>query len=700
MRLKQGKVFIIRITRTASIVLIVALCCALLPAWASAMPNGGSDTMGLATTPSRTWYFAEGTTRSGFNEYICLLNPTGKVSLTEFTYMLGTGQTISRRYDLVPTSRTTINIGNEVPPESDVSIKISASEPIVAERPMYFTYGGAWTGGHDVMGAMRPRATWYFAEGTTRDGFDTYICLQNPGGQEATVTLDYFLVNGARVTRNDIKVRPRSRFTIAAHDDTLGIGRRNDESGDFSGRVRTATATPIVAERATYFNYRPYLNGGHDVVGADRTSEDWYFAEGTTRSGFDTYLCIANPGTVDAKVDVDYFCGDGNNVQRKDITVGKGSRVTIAAHDDNMGIGRHDNPHGDFSARVHATNKVPVVAERVSYFSYRPFWTGGHDVVGATAPAGTWYFSEGCTRQGFDTYLCISNPGDSKATVDVTYFRGNNQSENKGGIEVAPKSRFTIAVHDSNLGIGRRDDNSGDVSIKVVSTNGVPVVAERPMYFADRWRTMDRNAIASAWGWGDIVHGNMSRPNVALTFDCETGGANTSQLLDILKQKGVHATCFMLDRIPAGYPALVVRMADEGHEVGNHGVTHAQFTKIPADRVAWELATTEAAVNQDTGCSTKPYFRFPYGERNSGLVSLVNSLGYLSMYWSVDPQEWSGKNSVQAVINTVVGQSGPGAIVLMHDQPKTLAALPAIIDGLRARGFNLVTLTELLYPGP
>ncbi|MBU4393202.1 MAG: polysaccharide deacetylase family protein [Actinobacteria bacterium] len=656
--------------------------------------------IGSSTGPSKTWYFAEGTTRAGFDEYVCLLNPGSKVSITEFSYMLGTGETLVRRHDLLPASRTTINVRSDVPPESDVSIKVTASEPIVAERPMYFNYKGAWSGGHNVLGATGPKPEWYFAEGTTRDGFDTYLCLQNPGDLEATVDVDYFLVNGTREFRTGVKIKPRSRFTIAAHEDGLGIGRHNDASGDFSARVRTSAQAPIVAERATYFNYRPYLDGGHDVIGASGPREDWYFAEGTTRPGFDTYLCLANPGTRDAKVDIDYFCGDGQDVEREDITVRRGSRLTIATHDDNLGIGRHDDPRGDFSAKVHSANGVPVVAERVTYFNYQPFWSGGHDVVGAAAPALRWYFSEGCTRQGFDTYLCLANPGGKKAIVDVTYFRGDNQTESKSGIEVPPRSRFTIAVHDGNLGIGRHDDAGGDVSMEVKSSNGVPVVAERPMYFAERWRTMYRTAIAGAWGWGDVTHGKTSRPYVALTFDCENNGGSTGQILDILKQKGVHATCFVLDKLPASFPDVVMRMADEGHEIGNHGVTHPHFTRIPPERVTAELGTTEEAVNRITGFTTKPYFRFPYGDRNVGVIAQVNSLGYLSTYWSVDPQEWRASNSAQSVINTVVGQSGPGAIVLMHDVPKTIAALPAIIDGLRARGFMLVTLTELLYPGP
>lgn len=694
----MAELFSIRIAKPVIIPLAVILCCALSPCYAGAVPNGGSDAVGCSPGASKTWYFAEGTTRSGFNEYICLLNPTNNVSIAEFHYMLGTGETLSHRYDLLPASRTTINVMNEIPAENDVSIKINVSEPVVAERSSYFVYKSDWSGGHSVLGATEPKPEWYFAEGTTRDGFDTYLCMQNPGDLDAFVDVDYFLVNGNVVSRKGVSIKPRSRFTIAAYNDGLGIGRRNDSGGDFSVRVRTAVRTPIVAERATYFNYRPFLNGGNDVLGANSLREDWYFAEGCTRPGFDTYLCLANPGTKAAKVEVSYFCGDGNVVNRQGITVGRGSRLTLAAHDDNLGIGRHDDAHGDFSATVRSTNGVALVAERVSYFFYRPFWSGGHDVVGAIAPALCWYFSEGCTRYGFDTYLCLANPGDKEAAVDVTYYLGDNQVINKPGVKVPPRGRFTIAVHDNSLGIGRRDDTGGDVSMKIQSANGVPVVAERPMYFAERWRTMDRTAIASALGWGEVAYGNTSRPYVALTFDCENNGTNTGQILDILQQEGVHATFFLLDNIPAGDPDVVKRMADQGHEIGNHGATHPQFKKISPDRVASELDTTESAVNQLTDFTTKPYFRFPYGERNSGLIAQVNSLGYLSVFWSVDPQEWRGSNSVQAVIDTVVGQSGPGAIVLMHDRPKTIAALPAVIEGLRARGFVLVTLTELLCP--
>ena len=671
---------------------------ALAPSLACAAPNGGSDTLGKAGGPAKTWYFAEGTTRSGFNEYVCLLNPSSGPARADFEYMLGTGETLKRSYELAPSSRTTVNVMTEVPAESDVSIKVSSEQSLIAERPMYFNYKGAWSGGHDVMGATAPLSAWYFAEGTTRNGFDTYICVQNPGDQTALVDLDYYLVSGQTVSRKAIEVKPKSRFTIAAHDENLGIGRHDDSSGDFSFRVSTAKDTPVVAERATYFNYNQSVTGGHDVLGAASPEKEWYFAEGTTRAGFDSYVCIANPGTRNTTVDLNYFCGDGKSVEHKGIALKAGSRFTVAAHEDSLGIGRHNDASGDFSLKV--SSAQPVVAERTSYFTYHPFWTGGTAVVGAPEPAAQWYFAEGCTRQGYDTYLCLANPGDQAAKVDITYFRGDNLTEKKSDIEVGARSRLTIPVHEGQQGIGRRDDNSGDVSMEVVSTNKVPVVAERPMYFADRWRTMDRSAIASAWQWGNRVYGNKSRPWAALTFDCENSPSATNQVLGILEQKGARATCFLLANVAAN-TATVQRIANDGFEMGNHGTSHPQFTKISADRVVSELRTTEVEVNNATGgLTTRPYFRFPYGEMNSGLVQQVNSLGYMSIYWSVDPQEWRSTNSVEYVINTVVNETGPGAIVLMHDDAKTIQGLPAIIDGLRARGLTLVTLSELFYPGP
>jgi peptidoglycan/xylan/chitin deacetylase (PgdA/CDA1 family) len=282
--------------------------------------------------------------------------------------------------------------------------------------------------------------------------------------------------------------------------------------------------------------------------------------------------------------------------------------------------------------------------------------------------------------------------------VDLHYFCSDGRRVDRSAVEVAPESRLTVPVHEDAMGTGRHDDNGGDVSILIQSANGVGVVAERPMYFAGRWRTMDRSAVAGNWGWGEIRHGSAARNRVALTFDIEMSGANAMRELDILKSRDVKATFFMLAS-QANSPGLLERMADEGHELASHGVSHSMYTHVPASQLVSELATVDAIVNQRTGLSTKPYFRFPGGDRNAGLIKLVNSQGYMSVNWSVDPQDWSG-SSVAGIQSNVLANSSGGSIILLHDRDNSVAALPAIIDGLRARGLEPVTLTEMLYPGP
>lgn len=647
------------------------------------------------TEAGRTWYFAEGTTRPGFDEYLCVLNPSDRVALTDVDYMLSDGRSFRLRYDLAPGSRTTIDVARQVPAGEDVSMFLSASEPVVAERSVYFAYRGSWSGGHVVAGADEPLEEWYFAEGCTRPGFDTYLCLFNPGAAEARLDIDYLCGDGTTVTRTDVRVPARSRGTVAVHEAGGGIGRFDDYRGDVSMRVRSTNGAGIVAERPMYFDYRPYINGGHDVVGAAAPADSWYFAEGCTRPGFDTYLCLSNPADSPARVDVEYHCGDGRVERRAGIEVRARSRFTIPVHEEPNGIGRRDGPAGDFGVKVESANGVPVVAERPMYFYYRPFWSDGHDAMGALAPSPRWYFAEGCTRPGYESYLCLQNPGELEARVDIRYYLGDGSSIERNDRVIGPRSRLTIPLHDPLDGCGSSDSLRGDASIVVQSANAVPVVAERSMYFAARWRTMDKQALAAARGWGEVSHGP-ARGRVALTFDWEMSPANAARLLDILMAKRVRATCFLLASFPEGSPGLVARIAAEGHELASHGTTHSMFTGLSPGQVASELNRTEAAVNRVTGMSTKPYFRFPGGARNASLIRQVNSLGYLSVYWSVDPQDWRAP-SAAAVQASVFSQLRDGAIILLHDRNVTVAALAGIIDGLRARGLEPVPLSELLF---
>ena len=260
------------ITLPAAVGILLAMLATLLcPVTAFAKWDGGHDVIGC-TGASRTWYFAEGCTRAGFSEWICLMNPGDSAASASLEYMLGSGETMQKSYTLAPGSRTTVDVGADVGFGQDVSVRIKSSSPIIAERPMYFNYKGAWTGGHDVMGAQAPAETYYFAEGTCRPGFDPYICVQNPSSKAAKVRITYMLGNGAR-KETELTVGKHSRSTVTVKE---ALGEADDSAHDFSAKVETTNGTSIIAERPMYFAYLPMVewtlsaagdvNLGGDVV--------------------------------------------------------------------------------------------------------------------------------------------------------------------------------------------------------------------------------------------------------------------------------------------------------------------------------------------------------------------------------------------------------------------------------------------------
>ena len=469
----------------------------LLPPAALANWDGGHDVVGH-TGASRTWYFAEGTTRSGFNEWLCLLNPNLGATVASVTYMLEDDDPVVESYYLAGRSRTTVDVASEVEAGNDVSIEVMSQDPVVAERPMYFRYKGAWTGGHDIVGANAPQPEWYFAEGTCRPDFEPYICIQNPGVKAAKVKITYMLGNGS-TEEETLTVPGDSRETVVVKN-TLGEG--NDAAHDFSAKVETTNDTAIVAERPMYFNYNGKWSGGHDVIGALAPDSTFYFAEGTCRPGFDPYICIQNPGSDAAKVRITYMLGDGTTEVQK-LTVPGKTRKTVVVKNT---LGEEDDAAHDFSAKVETTNQTTIVAERPMYFNYAGEWAGGHNVVGALAPDSTFFFAEGTCRPGFDPYICIQNPGNEEAGVLITYMLGDGNNEEQD-LQVPARSRETIPVKHV---LGEGDDDAHDFSAKVETTNDTGIVVERPMYFS----------YLSTAGWtlsavGDVNLGGDMSPTLA-----------------------------------------------------------------------------------------------------------------------------------------------------------------------------------------
>ena len=143
-----------------------------------------------------------------------------------------------------------------VAPTRDSEGHISGLQ-IVAERPMYFSYGPGWTGGHDVLGTFQPRTEWFFPEGCTHDNFDEFICIANPGDETANVNLTFMLDEGDPIEINRA-IAAHQRITVRVFDE-VARGR------DVSTRIRSDK--PVVVERPMYFNYGTGWDGGHAVVG-------------------------------------------------------------------------------------------------------------------------------------------------------------------------------------------------------------------------------------------------------------------------------------------------------------------------------------------------------------------------------------------------------------------------------------------------
>jgi len=397
--------------------------------------TGGHDVVG-AVAPRETWLFAEGYTGAGFDEWLCIQNPNDASFQVTVTYYFADGSPpLTRQYELQPNSRFTVKVNDEVGPGRDVSIKVEApsGKPVVAERPIYFNYKGAWTGGHNVMGAQEPGETWYFAEGYTGAGFEEWLCLLNPnGGDPFDVNITYYFADGTPPLAKVYTLQPNSRRTIFINDE-VGPGR------DVSIKVVAPSGKPVVAERPMYFNYKGVWTGGHDVVGAQAPGETWYFAEGYTGAGFEEWLCLQNPNATALEVTATYYFADGTPPLAKAYTLQPNSRRTIFVNDE-VGTGR------DVSMKLTAPAGKPVVVERPMYFAFRGWITGGHDVMGASAPARDWYFAEGCTGWGIEEWLCLQNPNTSSATVDITCMMKAGHHLTRR-VTVPANSRLTVSMN-------------------------------------------------------------------------------------------------------------------------------------------------------------------------------------------------------------------------------------------------------------
>jgi len=184
-------------------------------------------------------------------------------------------------------------------------------------------------------------------------------------------------------------------------------------------------------------------------------------------------------------------------------------------------------------------------------------------------------------------------------------------------------------------------------------------------------------------------------PILAFSFDAAWGAERTPEILAVLERYGIQTTFFLVGFWIDAYPEVLARILEGGHEVGNHTATHPHLNSLSREEIARELLVVHRKLEEATGQA--PFlFRPPYGEYSNKVIEVAEELGYLTVQWSVDSLDWK-KVTPDQIADRVLGRAHPGAIVLFHNNAEsTPAALPRIIETLKARGYRIVPVSRLV----
>jgi peptidoglycan/xylan/chitin deacetylase (PgdA/CDA1 family) len=308
-------------------------------------------------------------------------------------------------------------------------------------------------------------------------------------------------------------------------------------------------------------------------------------------------------------------------------------------------------------------------------------------------------------EHGTDERLCLHGP-DGHSGDRVRLARLSSVGEVTGdGPVTATVSRSADGALSITAALDALHLHAGALRWRVVATwRGGRTCAARGACadaapdtgtFRDHLRTPAPNGCAAS---GPLFRRfGPPRHEVALTFD-DGPDQSTPAMLDALEHAHAPATFFQIGRQIPGRAALLQRMLRDGDAIGDHTYNHPDLTRSP-DVAGPEIERTAAAIGDATGGYRTCLFRAPYGAVDNALFGLVRGMGMTTIGWNVDPRDWSSPGT-DAIVSRVLGAVTPGAIVILHDgggpRGQTVAAVPRIVSGLRARGYRLVTVPGLL----
>ncbi len=410
---------------------------------------------GIQLPAASTWYLAEGSTDHGFSTYLTIENPNNRAVTARITYMTSSGVVNRPKFMLPAMSQTTINPADDLG-ASDFSTKVECldGEIIAVDRTMTWTGPGAASSeGHSSIGVPGSDQTWYFPEGSSKWGFETWLLIQNPNSVKATCTLTYMIegVGPKSVTKT---VAPNSRGSFFMADDI----------GAADASIKITSDQPVIPERSTYRNNR---REGQNSIGSTEPNQDYYLAEGTTNWGFTTYVLVQNPNGQATDVTLTFMTPTGA-AQGPTVTIPANERKTFRLND--------ILPGKDCSIRVHGT--LPIIAERSMY------WTTGtgeacHDSIGVAGAHKTFYLPDGQSNIGWETWTLVQNPNSTPVTVKITYLTPSGQGNVDFTDTVPANSRKTYNMGDKMM-------NQRAATLVECKTAGKKIMVERSMYWNNR----------------------------------------------------------------------------------------------------------------------------------------------------------------------------------------------------------------------
>jgi peptidoglycan-N-acetylglucosamine deacetylase len=191
-----------------------------------------------------------------------------------------------------------------------------------------------------------------------------------------------------------------------------------------------------------------------------------------------------------------------------------------------------------------------------------------------------------------------------------------------------------------------------------------------------------------------VYRGNPDKPMVALLINVAWGNEYLPKMVDVLQKHQVRSTFFLEGNWVKKNTDLTKMLYDEGHELGNHSFSHPDMKKLSANRIREQLQRTNNVIEETVGKKPK-WFAPPSGSYRDEVVKIANEMGMYTILWSVDTVDWKKPNATE-MMNRVLRKVHPGAMILMHPTEPTAEGLELLIEGLKAKGYAIGTVTQLL----